>query len=102
MTGGGYDSVPVLSAFLLALVVQQLATAALVRAGVPSLAPDAEPGRILPRGAPRPRRAGVRGRHPGRTLAGAAVVLQLLASLGIGWALSGEAAAGIAVAVRRP
>ena len=41
VTGGGYDYVPVLSAFLLALVVQQLATAVLVRMGVPSLAPDA-------------------------------------------------------------
>lgn len=87
-------SVPVLSAFLLALVVQQLATAALIRAGVPSLAPDASLAVFSLAAPPALAALTFMDDTPGRTLAGAAVVLQLLASFGIGWALSGGAAAG--------
>ena len=94
VTGGGSGSVPVLSAFLLALVAQQLATAALVRAGVPSLAPDASLAAFSLAALPVLAALAVVDDSPGRPLAGAAVVLQLLTSLGIGWALSGEAAAG--------
>ena len=92
VTGGG--AVPVLSAFLLALVLQQLATAAMVRAGVPSLAPDASLAAFSLAALPVLAALAVVDDSPGRPLAGAAVVLQLLTSLGIGWALSGEAAAG--------
>lgn len=92
VTGGG--SVPVLAAFLLALVAQQLATAALARAGVPLLAPDASLAVFSLAALPALAALAVVDDSPGRTLAGAAVVLQLLTSLGIGWALSGEAAAG--------
>ena len=102
VTGGGYDSVPVLSALLLALVVQQLATAALVRAGVPSLAPDGSLAAFSFAALPVLAALAFADDTPGRTLAGAAVVLQLLTSLGTGWALSGEAADGDALAVRRP
>ena len=92
VTGDG--PVPVLSAFLLALVVQQLATAALVRAGVPTLAPDASLAAFTLVALPALAALAFMDDTPGRTLVGAAVVLQLLASLGIGWALSGEGAAG--------
>lgn len=91
-TGGG--SVPVLSAFLLALAVQQLATAALIRAGVPSLAPDASLAAFSLAALPALAVLAFVDDSPGNSLAGAAVVLQLLASLGIGWALAGDAAAG--------
>ena len=91
VTGG---TVPVLTAFLLALVVQQLATAALVRAGMPSLAPDASLAAFSLAALPALAALASRDDTPGRMLAGAAVVLQLLASLGAGWALSGEGAAG--------
>ena len=92
VTGGG--SVPVLSAFLLALVVQQLATAALVRAGMPSLAPDASLAAFSLAALPALAALAFVDDSPGNTLAGAAVVLQLVASLGIGWALAREAPAG--------
>lgn len=91
-TGGG--SVPVLSAFLLALAVQQLATAALIRAGVPSLAPDASLAAFSLAALPALAALAFVDDSPGNSLAGAAVVLQLLASLGIGWALTWDAAAG--------
>ncbi|MDI3211454.1 hypothetical protein [Arthrobacter sp. AL12] len=91
-TGGG--AVPVLSAFLLALVLQQLATAALVRAGVPSLAPDVSLAAFSLAALLVLAALALADDSTGRTLAGAAVVLQLLTSLGLGRALSGEAAAG--------
>ncbi|HSO17012.1 MAG TPA: hypothetical protein VLS95_13790 [Arthrobacter sp.] len=94
VTGDGYDSVPVLSAFLLALMVQQLATAVLVRAGVPSLAPDASLAGFSLAALPVLAAVAIADDSPQGTLAGGAVVLQLLASLGIGWALSGKAATG--------
>lgn len=92
VTGGG--AVPVLSAFLLSLVVQQLATAALVRAGAPSLAPDASLAAFSLAALPALAALALVDDSPGRTLTGAAVVLQLLTSLGLGWALSGDVAAG--------
>ncbi|BCW68007.1 hypothetical protein NicSoilB4_27700 [Arthrobacter sp. NicSoilB4] len=94
VTGDGYDSVPVLLAFLLALLLQQLATAALVRAGVPSLAPDASLAGFSLAALPVLAALAVADDAPQRSLAGGAVVLQLLACLGIGWALSGKAAPG--------
>ena len=94
VTGGGSGSVPVLSAFLLALVAQQLATAALVRAGMPSLAPDASLAAFSLAALPVLAALALVDDSPGRTLAGAGVVLQLLMSLGIGWAFPGETAAG--------
>lgn len=96
VTGSGSGSVPVLSAFLLALVLQQLATAGLVRTGVPSLAPDASLAAFSLAGLPALAALAFQDETPGGTLAGAAVVLQLLTSLGIGWATAGEAAAGSA------
>ena len=90
----GDDPVPVLSAFLLALVGQQLATAALVRADVTSLAPDASLAAFSLTALPALAALAFTDDSPGRTLAGAAVLLQLLTSLGTGWALAGEGAAG--------
>ena len=94
VTGGGADSELVLSAFLVALVVQQLATAALVRTGVPPLAPDASLAAFTLAAVPALAALAVLDGTAGKTLAGAAVVLQLLTSLGIGWLRTGEAAAG--------
>ena len=94
VTDGGSDSVPVLSALLLALVLQQLATTVLARAGVPSLAPDGSLAAFSLAALPVLAALAFADDTPGRTLAGGAVVLQLLTSLGTGRALSGEAADG--------
>lgn len=94
VTGSGAGSAPVLSAFLLALVLQQLATAGLVRTGVPSLAPDESLAAFSLAALPVLAALAFQADTRGETLAGAAVVLQLLTSLGIGWVTAGEAAAG--------
>ena len=94
VTGDGFDDVPVLSAFLLALLVQQLATAVLVRMGVPSVAPDASLAAFSLAALPVLAALAIADDTPQPSLAGGAVVLQLLMSLGIGWALSGKAATG--------
>ena len=94
VAGGGTATVPVLSAFLLALVLQQLTTAALVRAGVRSLVPDASLAAFSLAALPALAVLALMDGSQGRSLTGAAVVLQLLASLGVGWALPGEGAAG--------
>ena len=94
VTGDGFDDVPVLSAFLLALLVQQLATAALVRMGVPSVAPDTSLAGFSLAALPVLAALAIADGTPQPSLAGGAVVLQLLVCLGIGWALSGKAATG--------
>jgi hypothetical protein len=104
VTGDGFDDVPVLSAFLLALLVQQLATAVLVRMGVPSVAPDTSLAGFSLAALPVLAALASADDTPQPSLAGGAVVLQLLTSLGIGWALSGKAATGTPwrSGVRRP
>ena len=92
--GDDADPLAVLSAFLLVLVAQQLATAFLVGAGVPALAPNASLAAFTLTALPALAGMVLVDDTPGRALTGAAIVLQLLVALGIGWALSGKAAAG--------
>ncbi|WP_226760323.1 hypothetical protein, partial [Arthrobacter sp. SO3] len=94
VTGDLPDALPVVSAFLLALVAQQLATAILVRAGVPSLAPNQTLAAFTLAALPALAAMAFVDNTQGRALTGTAIVLQLLVCLGIGRALTAQAAAG--------
>lgn len=94
VTADDPDPLAVLSAFLLALLAQQLATAFLVGVGAPSLAPNASLAAFTLAALPALAGMALVDDTPGRALTGTAIVLQLLVALGIGWALSGEAAEG--------
>ncbi|MDN4643598.1 hypothetical protein [Arthrobacter sp. PsM3] len=94
VTGELPDSLPVVSAFLLALVAQQLATAVLVRAGVPSLAPNQTLAAFTLAALPALAALAFVDDTQGRAFTGTAIVFQLLVCLGIGRALTAQAAAG--------
>lgn len=94
VTGDGPGPAPAVSAFLLALVAQQSVTAVLIRAALPALAPGASLAAFtLPALPALAALAAVDG-TPAKALTAVGLVLQLLASLGIGWALYREAPAG--------
>lgn len=88
------DLLAVLSAFLLALVAQQLATAFLMGVGVPSLAPDASLAAFTLAALATLAGVALADDTAGRMLTGTAIVLQLIVTLAIGWALSGAASNG--------
>ncbi|HSN34728.1 MAG TPA: hypothetical protein VLT34_00120, partial [Arthrobacter sp.] len=92
--GEDADPLAVLSAFCLGLVAQQLATAFLVRTGVPALAPNASLAAFTLSALPALAGMALADDTPGKALTGTAVALQVLVILGIGWALSKEPAAG--------
>ena len=74
-------------ALVLALVAQQLGTALLLRLGVETVAPNASLAAFSAAAVPVLAVLALTDRPDGMALTGAAVVLQLLASLGTGWAL---------------
>lgn len=84
---GPDDAAFVVVALVLALVAQQLGTAVLLRAGVATFAPNASLAAFSAAAVPALAVLALTDGSDGMALTGAAVVLQLLASLGTGWAL---------------
>ncbi len=90
VTGDGPGPAPVVSAFVLALVAQQCVTAVLVRAALPVLAPGVSLVAFTLPTLPALAALAAVDNTPEKALTAAALVLQLLASLGLGWALFRE------------
>ncbi|MFM9429258.1 hypothetical protein ACFDR8_000124 [Arthrobacter sp. MP_2.3] len=92
VTSASPAALPVVSAFLLGLLAQQLTTAVLVRTGVAAPGPNITLAAFTLAAVPTLAAVALADPTQGRAYTGAAIVLQLLVGLGIGLALSGAAA----------
>ncbi|XTR53107.1 hypothetical protein ACOM2C_08320 [Pseudarthrobacter sp. So.54] len=92
VTSASPAALPVVSAFLLGLLAQQLTTAVLVRTGVAAPGPNITLAAFTLAAVPTLAAVALTDTTQGRAYTGAAIVLQLLVGLGIGLALPGAAA----------